>query len=322
MQYLKGRYSSVFLCLILAFAIWVGPTEGGVPEVSDVMVTDITTRSFSVIWNSSEPSTAILDVFDGPDCLTPTTVAVIIPHPIHSGDDTIRISAENNGVMKVQITGLEPVTEYCFQTITTSISTSEDIVSPITPIKITTETQITTTYFVDPNILPFTNDIIYFPIHAPDQTTPIDGGILVVDVIGLSSSPVTGFVGDGIESPYTLLDLKNLFARVDLENINLVGNERIKLLEYRGIEGCTLERYRKVPLDMELSEVKEPGFCFDPADLDCNDTINILDILRDIGGFDTETGDFCFNSDLDLDGNEMVNILDILNVVGKFGTSR
>ncbi len=322
MKYLKGRYSSVFLYLILLLAVWIGHTEGGVPEVSDVMVTDITPRSFSVIWNSSEPSTSILDVFDGPDCLTPTAGAVIIPHPIQSGDDTIRTSAENNGIMKVQVTGLEPFTEYCFQSITTSISTSEETVFPVTPIKITTETQITTTHFVDADILPFTNDILYFPINAPDQTTAIDGGLLVVDLIGLSSSAITGFVGDGIASPYTLLDLKNLFDRVDRENINLVGDERIKLLEYRGIQGCTLERYRKVPLDMELSEVKEPGACFDPADLDCNDTVNILDILRDIGGFDTATGDFCFNSDLDLDNNETVNILDILNVVGKFGTSK
>jgi len=322
MKYLKGRYSSVFLCLILVLAVWIGSTEGGVPEVSDALVADITTRSFSVIWNSSEPSTALLDVFDGPDCLTSTAGAVIIPHPVQSGDDIIRTSAENNGIMKVQVTGLEPVTEYCFQTLTTSISTSEETVFPITPIKITTETQIITTYFLDSDILSFTNDILYFPIHAPDQTTPIYGGILVVDVIGLSSSPVTGFVGDGIASPYALVDLKNLFDRVDMENINFVGDERVKLLEYRGFEGCTLERYRKVPLDMELSEAKEPSPCFDPADLDCNDTVNILDILRDIGGFDTATGDFCFNSDLDLDGNEMVNILDILNVVGKFGTSR
>ena len=74
----------------------------GVPVVSDVMVTDVSTRSFSVIWSASEPSVSGLQVYDDPDGLVPSENAVTIAQPVESGNDLIQRAAEDNGVMKVK----------------------------------------------------------------------------------------------------------------------------------------------------------------------------------------------------------------------------
>ena len=96
-----------------------------VPEVSHVMVTDVTTVSFSVIWATSEGSTADLDVYEDAAGTVLAAGALITPHPVNDTAmaDTIRTAAEDNGVMKVRVTGLDADTTYYFRTATTSKST-------------------------------------------------------------------------------------------------------------------------------------------------------------------------------------------------------
>ncbi|MEW6215833.1 MAG: hypothetical protein AB1478_11645, partial [Nitrospirota bacterium] len=78
--------SMLFFSFIFVLMVWSVRSEAGMPQVSEIMVTDVTTTSFSVIWKSSEPSTPALNVFDGPDCSTPTAEAVITSQPLLSGD--------------------------------------------------------------------------------------------------------------------------------------------------------------------------------------------------------------------------------------------
>jgi hypothetical protein len=191
------------LGLVILSPAW---TWAGVPSVEGILVTDVTDRSFSVVWTSSEPSTGTLNVFDalpppgGGTFQIPTAGVSLYPSPVKSPD----IAVQNaNGV------------------------------------------------------------------------TPVEGGILAVDLVDLGSSPVTGYVEDGIVAPSALANLNNLYDTTLRQIINLVGNERIRLLEFRGKSGCTLERFRKVPPDLESGEVKEPLGCYIRSDLDCSDTVNI-----------------------------------------------
>ncbi len=50
--------------------------------------------------------------------------------PVESGSGTIAASAEDNGVMKVRVTGLNASSIYYFQTITTSKSTNDVTYDP------------------------------------------------------------------------------------------------------------------------------------------------------------------------------------------------
>jgi hypothetical protein len=293
------RKSGRLLCLILSLcavpAVSLGIT------IEEAVVTDVTPVAFSVVWLVQEPSQVSLNVFNFPGCSTPA-----------SGISVNISSAAGTGISKATVTGLTSNAAYCYQITATSQTTLESAFFPATPGIVMTELEITRSFSSGNSLIPFSNDVLYAP--------STNGTILLASVTG-SSYPVSAFVGDGISPPNALMDLNNLFKSATRETLNLLGDERLRLLEIRGTGGCTLERWRKVPLDNDLAEIKAPAACFDKGDLDCNNTVNILDILRDIGGFNTFDTGFCFNSDLDMDKNGTVNILDILYIVGRFGIS-
>lgn len=246
----------LFLFVVAAWG--PGTTYAGIPEVNHVMVTDVTTVSFSVIWASSEASTADLQVYEDADGLTPVTDAVIIPYPVNDPINAASIieAAENNGVMKVMVTGLQLDTTYYLQTITTSKSTSdiayEPASAPFTPV--TTELETVRTYQDGTDILPFSNDVIIEPCYLEDGTTPADGSILIATVAG-GHHPVTAFIGDGVDSPYALIDLNNVFGRETYENIDLVEGASLTLLNFGALQGYSIVNHH-TPQDNSLAEIK------------------------------------------------------------------
>jgi hypothetical protein len=297
--------------------------------VSDVLVTDVTDRSLSVLWHSSEASTGSLNVFDGPLCTVPTTGVSVVSYPLLDADPAqqtaLRTVATAQGLLRVQVTGLAADTAYCFQTVTTSTSTADVTVSPTVPQAVTTQVEVTRakTPTSGTGLVPFANDVLAHTAALPSPSTAIQASVVAVGVINLTGQPVssvvTGVAGDTAAQPTVLLDLNNGFDTVNRQTIDVLGGERLRLLEYRGLAGCRLERFRKVPADLALAEIKAPAPCFDSADFDCNDSVNILDVLRVAGGFGTVAGGFCFNPDLDLIPSGSVNILDVLAVAGRFG---
>jgi len=335
-----NRYRMLLLILFLsAFFIPLIPLDkalADVPVVTEVRVADVTTRSFSVVWISSESATANLRVYDA-SC---STDIITVP-----GD------SRDNNVVKATAIGLEPATTYCFQTETTSVSTSQLTISAQQLVN--TESQTTRTYCIDAagyvidcqtllqdtSILPFGNDLIYHPVYGSNQTLDT-GAILMVSISPPAGSSYPGssypistraahLTVDGLSLPGAIVDLNNIFSVATRENMNLVGGERMRLQEIRGANGCTLERWRKVPQDIEivngkvveLVEVKDPGACFIKEDLDCNDTIDIVDIRRDARDFGKVLGgdEPCFNSDMDIDGDGDVDIVDIRGVARRYG---
>ena len=246
------------IILICAVLILAGATSAGagIPNVENHFITDVTTVSFSVIWAASEPSTAAVEVFDDENGTTPTASAVVVAHPVNSGDALIRAAAEDNGVMKVMVTGLAADTTYYFRTVTTSKSTSEITTFPeTTPLKsVTTEAQTTRTYNDGGNILPFSNDVIIEPCYLEDGTTVAEGTLLLATVAG-GNYPVTAFVGDGVDLPYALLDLNNVFGRDSNENLDLMGGINLTLVNFRGIGGYSIVTH-DLPDDNSLAEIK------------------------------------------------------------------
>lgn len=252
------RWFSLFFLLVLPVAAY-----GGVPEVSHVMVTDVTTTSFSVIWAASEPSTADLEVYEEEAGTEAADYAVITPHPIESGDEDIRMAiktaAEDNGVMKVRVTDLEPDTTYYFTTIT--ISTSPDNTTTYYPdaaMAVTTESETVRTYESGEDILPFSNDLIIEACYLDDGVTFAEGTLLVATVEG-ANHPITAFVGDGVDPPYALIDLNNVFSHNTYENLDLSQGLNLTLLNFRGLLGNSIVTH-SVPEDQSLSEVKPAEF--------------------------------------------------------------
>jgi hypothetical protein len=324
MGHVKNKYKNqgiLFFLIAIVFAGLVLQAEAGVPQVSEVMVTDITTRSFSLVWKSSEAATASLKVYDGSACNVETAGAVITPHPTNSGDAAIKTAAETSGVMKVMVAGLSSDTEYCYQTVTTSKSTSDVTTAPSVPAKVVTEFQTVRTYIEEGTnaIKPFSNDLIIFPVYQPDQITFSEGSLLIVE--GPGGSRVSSFVGDGVSSPNALIDLNNLFTSTGT-NMDIAGGEIVIIREFRGnngkTESATLVRFREAPEDMELSMIKSPVPCFF-ADNDCNGRVEIIDVQRGFNLWGKLIGDNAYNTDLDIIADGTINIKDIQSIFNRFG---
>jgi hypothetical protein len=246
---------TLLICAMLIFA-GAQPADADIPTVENLFITDVTTVSFSVIWAASEPCTASLEVFDDVDGTIPTPSAVVIPHPVNNGDAAIQLAAENNGVMKVMVTGLTADTTYYFRTMTTSKSTSDVTAYPeAAPFTaITTEVQTTRTSDSGGDILPFSNDVIIEPCYQPDRATPAEGTLLVAAVAG-GNYPVSAFVGDGVDLPYALVDLNNIFGRDTNENLDLDEGGSLTLLNFGGTMGYSII-HQYTPQDNSLAEIK------------------------------------------------------------------
>lgn len=289
------------------------------PTVRDLIVTDVTPRSFSVAWTTDEPATAGIQVFVAPACIEPLANVIVVSHPTVSNNPAIRQAAELAGVMKVRVTNLAADTEYCFQTLTTSKSTSEVAVAPAVPGLVRTARGVRRVQRLQPTdpLRPFSNDLVRFPTFQADPALVAEGALIVVSAPD-ASAPVSGFVGDGIPAPDALVDLNNLFGGDSGESLDLRGGERLVIRQLRGLRGASLFRFREAPADEDLAEVKDPITCFF-ADLDCNGVVDIVDVQRQLNQLDMRAGQPGFNPDLDTDVSGVVDLADVQLTLGRFG---
>jgi len=325
-------YNVLLLLLLLVVPLAAAPSWAGVPTVANITITDVTTRSFSVVWQASEASTASLRVFANAPGTIPATEAIITPHPVESGAPAIRLAAEDRGVMKVRVTGLQPDTEYFFQTETTSISTGETLLAPAVPLAVQTEVRTVRARTVGAALVPFSNDLLLFPSLLPDGLSPAAGALLVIAVAG-ARHPVSGFVGDGVPAPHALLDMNNFFSAATNETLDLTGSEVLTIREFRGLcanaIGPVLAHARRVPLDNELSEVTAPAVCFSPtnipADFNCDGRIGSGDFnlfLAHFGLSSVDGSPDCqFNADFDLSADGRIGSGDFNLFLSVFGAS-
>jgi hypothetical protein len=259
--HVRGRAACAIAAVLLFF---LPVTLFAGPAVKDLFVTDVTPRSFSVIWVSAEASRIdfpYLFVYSDPDGLIPVLDAEVTPHPVENGSTDIQGLAEDNGVMKVRVKGLEPDTAYYFQTITTSKITSETTLYPEEPPfpAVTTEKRASRSRESGEDVVPFTNDLVYAECFFDDGVTPAEGTLLIATVEG-GDYPVSVFVGDGIDPPFALIDLNNVFGRDSNESLNVTQNGNLTLVNFRGKFGNALVTHR-VPGDSGLCEIRLP----DPA---------------------------------------------------------
>jgi len=135
--------------------------------------------------------------------------------------------AEDNGVMKVRVNGLEPSKTYQFQTVTTAKDDGLALVTPMyaQPIEVMTEDASSTVQ----------NDPIKQKIYDEDSS-PADGALLVVSVEG-AKYPVTAWVGEVLFSPWAQVNLNNLYSEKDGDPLALSGGEELTLWSFGGSLG-------------------------------------------------------------------------------------
>ncbi|MGR9108132.1 MAG: hypothetical protein ACU843_14495 [Gammaproteobacteria bacterium] len=292
-----------------------------VAAIADLTVTDVTTRAFSVVWVADEEVTdAKVRVFDDNTGQNEITASLSITVVSAS-----QPQAHLFGVVKVDGKGLSPDTDYFFDTETTLLSGVEVFPAPPAPL-IGVRTALSTTK-ENSNGGPIVNDLIVHDIFAPDGTTPADWALMVVKAPGISIYPVSGFVGAGIGSPSTIVDLNNLFSDQSGTSAEVNSGTVLELAEFRGLVCSQAEqkllRFRKAPPHLEsppITELEQSAKCFS-ADTVCDDTVNILDVQRVLNVLNETKGSCLFNSDLDIVVDDVINILDAQSVLNSFGQS-
>ena len=157
------KHSAKFLFIFLTFLILPIGVASGRPKVSPFALTDVTPRSFSVVWVASEPSTCSLRVFNEQQ-------QVLIGLNIVS-ESAESLPAEEMGVMKVRVNELSPDTLYHFQTVTTSKADASFTVYPQEPVMVRTEKQSRTVQ----------NKLLIQKIYF-DDGSPADGAMMLVSV--------------------------------------------------------------------------------------------------------------------------------------------
>jgi len=210
--------------LLVLFWIYTGMLSfavAGEPLVSHLVVTDVTPRSFSVVWISSEPSICSLRVFDD-------------QHQELSGLSLVSESglhppAEDLGVMKVTVTNLQPNTTYYFQTLTTSKGDGKLTISPLEPTSVQTEL----------NSIVVHNDVLAHRIFQRDGETAAQGALLLAEVDS-GNYPITGWVETGDFAPWAFVNLDNIYSRETHTNLELAGGEGLTLTSIGGSLGFKL----------------------------------------------------------------------------------
>jgi hypothetical protein len=209
---------------LLTMLIAMGIFAYGIGEAAvthEPIVTDVTPKQFCVVWTTSEPASATVNVFVDPEGKTPALGAVV------TSESEEHPPAEEIGVMKVQVTGLTPDTEYFFQAKSTPKNGGPEYVSALTPVR----TEETSNYV--------NNDVLALKVSTSDKKPAL--GTLVVASVENASYPVTGWVGHRVPDEWVSIDTNNFYVKVpnndDQHNMELEGGEVIDLMVLGGSLG-------------------------------------------------------------------------------------
>ena len=208
----------LFLCAV-GLGISVAGNSHAVVIEDSLMVTDVTPVQFCVVWATSEPASASLNLYVDPEGTTPYTEAVVVfesaAHP----------PAEDNGVMKVKVMGLKPDTEYFFQTETTAKDDNAVFLSAIESVRTEKSSMIVR------------NDILVQKVGIGETDPQPALGMLVIASVDNACHPLTGWVGDRVPEQWGMIDTSNFFDWATHVNLELYGGEVINLTLFGGSLG-------------------------------------------------------------------------------------
>ncbi|MCP3868707.1 MAG: hypothetical protein GY703_11555 [Gammaproteobacteria bacterium] len=330
-SWLSFRHNSLKLLGMITVVVAGSIGSSAHALVSDLVITDVTTRAFSVVWVSNEAVTdATVSVYD--ESLTDITDSLDLY--MDSDAETLE-----NGIVRVDVQGLQAGTSYFVTTQTESVNeeTSEtsiiDFPADIDNAHPVDTAQGATAANFDGT--PIVNDLLIHDVYKPDQT-PSSRTLVMMSVPELSDYPLTAFVGKGIDTPDAIVDLSNLVGLVmddtsgeeKLTNIQVNGGEAIEISEYRGrlcksqIEDQRLVRYRRAPWHEEqpaITEAEQLAACFSPADFNCDGVVDPIDFNEFLIRFGSSVPSCSFSADYDLAEDGVVDPIDFNEFLIVFG---
>lgn len=242
------------------------------PVLNKVLVADVTDRSFSIIYTSSEKGTPKLELYSDSAALNQLFNYTLTIYPVNinnkatnnnaipdsgfSNRQLIIDSAKARGIVKLNISGLSPNTQYYVKYGAENSATAELTLCPdsglalcadavLTPVAVKTAKKITRSQQIDGLSTLYTNDISLFV----KQDAVI--GDLIIVMAENTRYPVSVFAGDGPPPPFVFIDMNN-FSTLEQDSTYVVhgfdeqaqGNygESIVIRKYSGLSGDTMQR--------------------------------------------------------------------------------
>ncbi len=263
------------------------------PVLSEPVITNVTDRSFTLIWTSNQVGLPIVEVYSDAAGIVPVVSGIsFIPYAVRSGNpaldessrqssiDSIVAAAKSNGVFEVTVVGLAPATQYYIKHGVQADSTLEITKCPdsgasfcpdanFALIDVTTENSVER-ISASENL--FLNDVLLSLNVSAQQ------GQLVIVSTETANYPVSGYVGDGVTAPYVVLDLNNLYTTSTNTSLLLTGSsvkafgdtgEALVVRQYKGVSGSetsikavNINQQRGVvmaPLDIKYGDCNNDG---------------------------------------------------------------
>ncbi|USD21131.1 hypothetical protein MJO52_19020 [Microbulbifer variabilis] len=266
LRLLKAR--GLFVTSLLAPMIGYAATT----EISDLVIADVTDRSLSIIFTTSEKASPALAVFTDEGATAPATNIEVVQFPVHTGDPAISgqfrpysianivNGAKSRFIVKLEVQGLEPETNYYLKPSVTSESSGEETVCPdagsdycprifylrpsATSESSDEETACPDTDFDDcqgveevPLIIETAKGGVHAELDISSGNTQMylndqiiidteqgNIGDLVIIAVEGARYPLSAFVGDGIEAPRAIADLNNLYSESDNTLLRIEGS--------------------------------------------------------------------------------------------------
>jgi hypothetical protein len=239
--YRKSCFSTAIFLLNLLILLTI-PIQA--ESASNLWITDVTPRSFSLVWTTTGPATGSANIYSDPQGNTLIGDLTIIDagsgHP----------PAGDNGVIKVTIMGLIPDTTYYFETVTTNSQGTqvEPAIGDLPSVRTENKSIIVK------------NISIAHRIVQSDGITPANGALLLVEIEG-GNYPITGWVGEGLPPPFVLVNLDNVYSATTHQNLELIGGEALTLTSIGGSMG-TRNLIGAVPVETEpIQTLQNPEPC-------------------------------------------------------------
>jgi PKD repeat protein/prenyltransferase beta subunit len=221
-----------------------------------MVITDVSTRSFSVAWITETPGKPGLNIFKDENGHELVSEAQIIAFPATTPLNYSPTLSSTQGKMKVTAKGLEPDTLYYFQLLTFSsdgFTTAKPEYAPFYHVR--TESNNIRTTVVDRKEVPFANDLIVFNLNQEKTNlSDPDNITLLLAYIEGSAYTLSNFVGNGVYSPEAYVDLNNLFYAYTPVNMPTSGGEQLTLSTLKGMIHPN-EAYF-LPMNDQLAEMK------------------------------------------------------------------
>lgn len=299
MKYVLAKCKACSVAFVLYLSVL--PSVILSAELQDVLVTDVSSKAFSVVWAADdEVAAANATVFadaEGSQRVHSAVVDVV--------SDRV-ISAHSQGLVKLSITGLESNSTYYVQL--ESATQKESVRFPLQPpyLEVTTATQATASAGGQPVV----NELLAHEMISSDPLQSSRGRLVIVDLPGAVLSPLSAFVGEfSADERTAVVDLNNLLSfNGQRYEISQVKAQVITITELRGFQACNgLTDHKNIyygfaPKDQNIPKVSKLSSAerCEQGDFNCDQAVDAADSALLASALGATEGDCLFNSHLDV----------------------